>query len=438
MKLTLVCPHCSAELELDDIAPGTRFECPGCGGECIAPGADPPAPTPRPRQLRIPARRDTAPPPVNVTVQQQRQPVLLAAIRGCLILLSMAVILALVVTGCNLLGLFGAAHVAKQTAEVLAATMPGVPAAKNLATAPGVKPAEHRSAGTSADVPAWTAEVRTDPMTDGRTIRATLRENNPPGSIFERPATLALELDERDGIRFGVFGVEAFSIGRFEADVRWDDAPAETLPWSWSGGVGTCLRDGRELFDKLRASRRLRLRVPIPGRNRDAEFSLGGLVAALERADPGRAIRNAAEQANRAAFGWQTKRETDGTVAVCKRARDAWAGVGEISPAVLIVMLRSDGSVGVVGIQTGSTVIGNGRWDTKIGAFPARAEPWNASASGGSAVYGGDAVDLVRRLERARTLRVDVHAGFEHAEVEWRLDGLSAALAAARRGVADL
>lgn len=433
MTLTLVCPHCSAELELDDIAPGARFECPGCGGECIAPGADPPAPAPapRPRQLRIPARRDTAPPPVNVTVQTQRQPVLLAAIRGCLILLAMAVILALIVTGCNLLGLLGAAHVAKQTAEALAAAMPGGRDAKPLAAATA-------AAGTADDAPLWSAEIHTDPMTDMRTVRATLRENNPPGTIFERPATLALELDERDGIRFGVFGVEAFSIGRFEADVRWDDAPAETLPWSWSGGVGTCLRDGRELFDKLRASRRLRLRVPIPGRNRDAEFSLGGLASALDRADPGRAIRNAAEQAHRTAFGWQTKREADGTVAVCKRARDAWAGVGGISPAILIVMLRADGAVGVVGIQAGATVIGDGRWDTKIGAFPARAEPWNASSSGGSAIYGGDAVDLVRRLERARTLRVDVHAGFDHAEVEWRLDGLSDALAAARGGVADL
>lgn len=433
MKLTLVCPHCSAELELDDIAPGTRFECPGCGGECIAPGADPPAPASRPRQLRIPARRDTAPAPVAVTVQAPQRGIFATAFRGCGILLVMAILLVVAIVGCNVLGLFGAATVAKKAAEALDAAAPAV-----AATSPGAKPAEHRSAGTSADVPAWTAEVRTDPMTDVRTIRATLRENNPPGSIFERPATLALELDERDGIRVGVFGVDAFSIGRAEADVRWDDAPAETLPWSWSGGVGTCLRDGRELFDKLRVSRRLRLRVPIPGRNRDAEFSLGGLTAALDGADPGRAIRNAAEQAHRTAFGWQTKRDTDGTVAVCKRARDAWAAVDGISPALLVVMLRADGSVGVVGIQTGSTVIGNGRWDTKIGAFPARAEPWNASASGGSAVYGGDPVDLVRRLERARTLRVDVHAGLEHAEIEWRLDGLADALSAARRGVADL
>lgn len=429
MKLDFVCPRCGAELELDDIDPGTRFECPGCGGECIAPGAEPAAPRMR-RQLRIPARRDAAPAPVSVTVQAPQRGIFATAFRGCAVLLVMAVLLVVAIAGCNVLGLFGAAHVAQKAAEALDAATP--------AAAPGVKPAEHRSAGTSADVPVWTAEIRTDPMTDVRTVRATLRENNPPGSIFERPATLALELDERDGIRVGVFGVDAFSLGRFEAAVRWDDAPAETLPWSWSGGVGTCLRDGRELFDKLRASRRLRLRVPIPGRNRDAEFSLGGLTAALDGADPGRAIRNAAEQAHRTAFGWQTKRDTDGTVAVCKRARDAWASVGGISPAILVVMLRADGAVGVVGIQTGSTVIGNGRWDTKIGAFPARGEPWNASASGGSAVYGGDPVDLVRRLERARTLRVDVHAGLENAEIEWRLDGLADALAAARRGVADL
>lgn len=423
MKLTLVCPHCSAELELDDIAPGTRFECPGCGGECIAPGAEPAAPRMR-RQLRIPARRDTAPPPVNVTVQQQRQPVLLAAIRGCLVLLAMAVILALVVTGCNLLGLFGAAHVAKQTAEALAAATSSAAGAKPAAGAAKEAPA--------ADVPLWTAEIRTDPMTDVRTIRATLRENNPPGTIFERPATLALELDERNGIYVGVFGVGTFSIGRAEADVRWDDAPAETLPWSWSGGVGTCLRDGRELFDKLRASRRLRLRVPIPGRNRDAEFSLGGLSAALDRADPGRTIRTAAKQSADELHDWRV----NGNI-LLKPARDSWAtSDGRTVPVVLSIHLDDSGRIKGVLILTGEELILDGRWLTKIGATPPEQLPWKALQ--GAAAFSGDSVDFVRRLERARTLRVDVHAGLGHAEVEWRLDGLSDALAAARRGVAEL
>lgn len=429
MKLTLVCPHCSAELELDEIAPGTHFECPGCGGECVAPGADPPAPRMR-RQLRIPARRDAAPPPVNVTVQTPRPPILASAFRGCAILLSMGVILVVAIAGCNLLGLFGAAHVAQQAAEALAAATPSAPGAKPAAGTAKVAPAD--------DVPLWSAEVRTDPMTDVRSIRATLRENDPPRGFLERPATLALELDERDGIRFGVFGVDAFSLGRFEAAVRWDDAPPETLPWTWSGGVGTCLRDGRELYDKLRASRRLLLRVPLPGKHRDAEFSLGGLADALNRADPGRAIRDKAERVQRESGAWKTSRDDDGTVTLAKRARDDWPGVAGRSHAILAIVLGADGAPGVVAIQTGETILAGGQWSTRIGASPAARETWRATDSGGCAYYGGDPVALVGRLQRARTLVVDVHAGFEHGEVEWRLDGLADALAAARRGVAEL
>lgn len=414
MKLTLVCPHCSAELELEDIAPGARFECPGCGGECVAPGA-PPAPAAPRRQLRIPARRDTAPPPVSVTVQASRPPVLLTA------LLLVTAILVLVVVGCHLFGVFAAAQVVKQTAEAFSA-----------ATIAKTETVE------ADDAPIWKAEVRTDTMTDARTLRATLRENNPPGTIFERPATLALELDERDGIRFGVFGVDAFSLGRFEAAVRWDDAPPETLPWTWSGGAGTCLRDGRELYDKLRASRRLLLRVPLPGKHRDAEFSLGGLADALNRADPGRAIRDKAERVQRESGAWKTSRDDDGTVTLAKRARDDWPGVAGRSHAILAIVLGADGAPGVVAIQTGETILAGGQWSTRIGASPAARETWRATDSGGCAYYGGDPVALVGRLQRARTLVVDVHAGFEHAEVEWRLDGLADALAAARRGVADL
>ena len=280
MKLTLVCPHCSAELELDEIAPGTRFECPGCGGECVAPGAEPAAPRMR-RQLRIPARRDTAPPPVNVTVQQQRQPVLLAAIRGCLIILAMAVILALVVTGCNLLGLFGAAHVAKQTAEAFAAARAGTSAA-TIAKTEKVE-----------DAPLWSAEVSTDPMTDARSMHALLREDDPPQGPFDKAAFLVVRFDDVLGISFAMTGVSALP-DRVESQMRWDDAPAEDIPWRGGAAGFICLRNGRELYNRLRTSRKLRIRIDDIGGRRDAVFTLGGLDSALNKADPDRSIRTKA------------------------------------------------------------------------------------------------------------------------------------------------
>lgn len=431
MKLTATCPSCGAELELEDIAPGTEFACPGCGAPCTAPGADPPAPRMR-RQLRIPARRDTAPPPVNVTVQQQRQPVLLAAIRGCLILLAMAVILALVVTGCNLLGLFGVAHVAQKTADALVATMPGTHIAKT-AGAPS-------SESVADDAPAWQTTILTDAMTDARTLRAALRENNPPTGLLERPATLVLDLNERGGIGVGALGVDDLSLlGPVEVDVRWDETPAETIPWRWMSGTGTCLRGGRELYDRIRRARRLRIRVPIPGGSwRDAEFSLGGLAAALDRADPDRTIRAAAERVQADRMAWSTVRETDGSVVLGKRARDEWGSVASVGPVTLHVALRADGSVSLVAIHPGDPMIVGGRWRTRVGANPAALEPWRVVESGTWAAYGGDPAELVRRMERARTLYVEVHAGLQTVGVEWRLDGLADALAAARAGVADL
>ena len=428
MTLTLVCPHCSAELELDDIAPGTRFECPGCGGECIVPDADPPAPASRPRQLRIPARRDTAPPPV--VVQAPQRGIFATAFRGCGVLLVMAVILAIVVTGCNLLGLFGAAHVAKQTAEALAATMPGAPAAKTLAAAPA-------AAGTVGDdAPLWSAEVSTDAMTDERSMLAMLREDDPPRGIFSKPAFLAVRFGGGLGISFAMAGVSALP-DRVESQMRWDDAPAEDIPWRGSAAGFICLRNGQELYNRLRTSRKLRIRIDDIGGRRDAVFTLGGLDSALNKADPDRSIRTKADRLSKEQAGWMTQRKDDGTVVLTKFGRDHWASVTEgVSPIGLMILLDTEGRIDHVCISTRESVLAGGNWFTKIGANAGKLEPWREVA--GMAVYGGDRVDLVRRLERAHTLRVDVHAGLEHAEVEWRLDGLTDALAAARRGVADL
>ncbi len=423
MKLSLVCPHCSAELELDEIAPGTRFECPGCGGECVAPGADPPAPRMR-RPLRIPARRDTAPPPVNVTVQTPRPPVLLTA------LLIVTAILVLVVVGCNLLGLFGAAHVAKQTAEALVATMPGAPAAKTLAAAPA-------AAGTvDDDAPLWSAEVSTDAMTDERSMLAMLREDDPPRGMFSKPAFLAVRFGGGLGISFAMAGVSALP-DRVESQMRWDDAPAEDVPWRGGAAGFVCLRNGRELYNRLRASRKLRIRIDDVGGRRDAVFTLGGLDSALNKADPDRSIRTEADRLSKEQAGWMTKREDNGTVVLTKFGRDHWASVTEcVSPIGLMVLLDSAGRIKHVCIHTRESVLAGGNWSTKIGANAGKLEPWREVA--GMALYGGDPTDLVERLQRARTLVVDVHAGFDHAEIEWRLDGLADALAAARRGVADL
>lgn len=62
MKITATCPTCGAELELEDLAPGTAVECPACNHALTVP--EPPR-----ARVRIAARRPSAPSPSPVDVR---------------------------------------------------------------------------------------------------------------------------------------------------------------------------------------------------------------------------------------------------------------------------------------------------------------------------------------------------------------------------------
>lgn len=123
MKLTLVCPHCSAELELEDIAPGTVIECPNCHGALAVPDAPTAQLAGQKKQLRLPRRPAAAPSsaPVYIPVPAKRRGIIGGAFHGCGVLLVMAIILAIVIIGCNALVIGGAASALKDAADKAAA-----------------------------------------------------------------------------------------------------------------------------------------------------------------------------------------------------------------------------------------------------------------------------------------------------------------------------
>ena len=118
MKLTATCPTCGAELELEDIAPGTAVECPACNHALTVP--DPPAARvaePK-KRLRLPSRQATASAaPVYIPVPAKPRGIIGGAFHGCGVLLVMALILVVVIIGCNALVLGGAASALKEARE---------------------------------------------------------------------------------------------------------------------------------------------------------------------------------------------------------------------------------------------------------------------------------------------------------------------------------
>lgn len=65
MKITATCPTCGAELELEDLAPGTAVECPACAHALTVP--EPPR-----AQVRVAAHRPSSPSPAPSRVTTQR------------------------------------------------------------------------------------------------------------------------------------------------------------------------------------------------------------------------------------------------------------------------------------------------------------------------------------------------------------------------------
>ena len=116
MKITATCPTCGAELELEDLAPGTAVECPACNHALTVP--EPPAARvaePK-KRLRLPSRQSTAAAaPVYIPVPAKPRGIIGGAFHGCGVLLVMALILVVVIIGCNALVLGGAASAIERT-----------------------------------------------------------------------------------------------------------------------------------------------------------------------------------------------------------------------------------------------------------------------------------------------------------------------------------
>lgn len=118
MKLIATCPTCNAELEVEDIAPGTTIECPACNHALTIPAAPAAKIVGQKKQLRLPSRSAAAAPssaPVYVPVPAKPRGIIGGAFHGCGVLFVMLLILIAVIVGCNLVVLGGAASAIEHT-----------------------------------------------------------------------------------------------------------------------------------------------------------------------------------------------------------------------------------------------------------------------------------------------------------------------------------
>lgn len=137
MKLTATCPTCGAELELEDIAPGTAVECPACNHALTVP--EPPAARvaePK-KRLRLPSRQAAASvAPVYIPVPAKPRGIIGGAFHGCGVLFVMLLILIAVIIGCNVAVLGGAASAIEHASAWRVDQKPGAAATSPAAAEP--------------------------------------------------------------------------------------------------------------------------------------------------------------------------------------------------------------------------------------------------------------------------------------------------------------
>ncbi|MBQ6102972.1 MAG: hypothetical protein IJL06_04800 [Kiritimatiellae bacterium] len=276
-----------------------------------------------------------------------------------------------------------------------------------------------------AAVPEWSVEVKTDPITDAKTATVSTFESGDVDAI-ER-AEIAVYVS-RSG--YGVFAVTPgiLFLDRTDAQMRFDDAPAETVPFAPAGrGTLMCLRrDG--IVPKLLASKRVVLRVANGGRQKTAIFDFSGFAAAWKDALAkvgGDVVQAAAASALKRA-GW----EVEGATATREAVDLAWSSGGGVQPVVLGVTARAGGSAGLA-LGCGAPLDTDLRDRTTI-RFRLDGGEWSEGSfavSGKLAVYPGDATAVVKKMAAARKLEVEFRPLLGKSFVsEFDLAGMAAAL----------
>lgn len=131
--------------------------------------------------------------------------------------------------------------------------------------------------GLHAESPAWTFKIDTDPISDEKSAIIHGSEEN---SEYGEKVELSILVHSNSCMIFADIP-EKVPYRRIEAPMRFDDNPAETIPWAPEDGMLFCLRNGGEMLSKFVNANRLVFRVPLEDHSqRTAIFNLSGFRSA--------------------------------------------------------------------------------------------------------------------------------------------------------------
>lgn len=279
-----------------------------------------------------------------------------------------------------------------------------------------------------ADPPAWKVDVRSDPVDDSKSATVTAAETG-GGDALER-AEIGV-LVGRSGYNVLVAAPGILLMDRVDAQMRFDDAPAETVPFAPAGGgMLMCLRRD-EIVPKLLAAKRVVVRFAHSGgRQKTAIFDFAGFRAAWDDAlaKVGAETVQAAAAASLKRSGW----EVDGSTAL-RQARDlAWSSTDGASPVAVGVTAKEDGTAGlsvVCGVKVDAVAGARVKLRLRLDGGEWSEADFVVGGDGDLAFYPGDATPVVRRMTSASKLEIEIKPLFGKPFVaEIRLDGLAAAL----------
>lgn len=271
-------------------------------------------------------------------------------------------------------------------------------------------------------------EVKTDPITDAKTATVSTFESGDVAALDRMEIGILIT---RAGYGLGVSSPGLLLMDKVDAQMRFDEAPAETVPWAPAGAGGAlCLRRD-EIVQKLLAAKRVVLRLPLSGgRQKTAVFDFSGFKAAWSDAlsKVGDETMRAAAAAVLERAGWKV----DGATAL-RYARDmAWSATGGASPVIAAVIAKADGTAGL------SFVCG-----VKVDAIAGQRVPirlrlddgeWSEArfvvgGDGDIVSYPGDATSVVKKLTAAKKMEAEITPLFGKAFVAtFDLSGTAAAL----------
>lgn len=258
-----------------------------------------------------------------------------------------------------------------------------------------------------AEPVAWRFSVNVDPITDEKSVIIGGTEENDDPSVQEKAKLFVLF--GSDGFRLSAEDFGKIPYKRIEAQMRFDDKPAETVPWGPEESSLFCLRNGKEMMTNFLSAQRVVLRIPLEEYSqRTAVFNLTGFRTAWSNAINQLGFSAADIKKN---VEKNTTWEKSDSTAMRFSRDQSWSPGRGATIAMLAISALQDGTAmltlcpGVYIGAKGTTVklpirLDNGEWS--------KGEFFVANDEGTMLIYVRDATPVIKKMISASILEAKV------------------------------